>query len=296
MVLIVKLLVVAISVYAVGRLVHLAWTEGALTQSIKALDRLKLAITGFVANVADTVGIGSFAVIVAFDKYWGLVDDQKLPGTLNGQSILPTLCQALFFLQAVPVEIMTLIPLLIGASAGAFLGGYLVSRLDKQRIRRIMFLGYLGIAIMILASKLGVMPVGGELMGLQGIWLVAGVMGMFLSGVLPAIGVGSYAPIQVILFMLGMSPLAAFPIMTASGAFQQSVAAVAFIERKQVALKPSLIMSLAGVVGVLVAAPVITYINSESLRWLLLAVVLYNVHRLWKTSGFKKISAEEVAV
>ena len=287
MVLLIKFLVVAISLYSVGRLFHLAWKESLVTHPLKSLERLKLAITGFVANVADTVGIGSFAVIVAFDKYWNLMDDKKLPGTLNAQSILPTMCQALFFLQVVQVEMQTLIPLLIGASLGGFLGGYLVSRLDKQRIRRFMFIGYSGIALMIIASKLGLLPVGGDLMSLHGMWLAAGVLGMFLSGALPAIGVGAYAPTQVILFMLGMSPLAAFPIMTASGAFQQSVAALAFIQRRQVALKPSIIIGLAGIVGVLVAAPVITYINPESLRWLLLAVVLYNVHRLWKSSVHK---------
>lgn len=289
MVLFIKLLVVAISLYSAGRLFLLAWREGLVTRPLKSLERLRLVVTGFVANVADTVGIGSFAVIVAFDKYWDLVDDQQLPGTLNAQSILPTLCQALFFLQVVQVEMQTLISLLIGASLGGFLGGYLVSRLDKQRIRRFMFIGYSGIALMIIASKMGLLPVGGDLMGLHGIWLAAGVLGMFLAGVLPAIGVGAYAPTQVILFMLGMSPLAAFPIMTASGAFQQSVAALTFIQRKQVALKPSIIIALAGVAGVLVAAPVITYINPESLRWLLLAVVLYNVHRLWKSSVRKAV-------
>ncbi|MDQ2994537.1 MAG: sulfite exporter TauE/SafE family protein [Pseudomonadota bacterium] len=291
---IIKLLVVLICVYATGCLCLLVWKERKSARHLAFIEKLKLAITGFVANIADTVGIGSFAVVVAFDKYWKLMDDQKLPGTLNAHSILPAMCQALFFLQVVQVEVQTLVALIIGASVGGFFGGFFVSRLDKQRIRLLMFIGYLGIAALILASKLGLLPVGGELMGLQGIWLATGVVGMIISGVLPAIGVGAYAPTQVILFLLGMSPLAAFPIMTASGAIQQSVAALAFISRKQVALKASLIMAFAGVVGVLVAAPVITYINSESLRWLLLAVVLYNVSMLWK-STMRKASAEQLA-
>ncbi len=284
MVLFIKILVTVICVYAAGRLFLLAWQERLHTQSLAFIDKIKLGITGFVANVADTIGMGSFAVIVAFDKYWGLMEDDKLPGTLNAHSVLPGLCQALFFLQAVPVEITTLLSLIVAASVGGFFGGFFVSKLDKDRIRLLMFLGYVGVAALIIASKLGLLPIGGDLMSLHGIWLVAGIIGMLLTGTLPAIGVGSYAPTLVILFLLGMSPLAAFPIMTASGSILQSIAALVFIARKQVAVKASLILTSMGVLGVLVAAPMITYINSDSLRWLLLAVVLYNVHQLWKST------------
>jgi len=289
MTLLIKIWVVAISLYVVARMLLLAWKEGPAAHALSALVKTRLAITGFVANVADTLGIGSFAVVVAFNKYWNLVEDEKFPGTLNAHSILPAMCQALFFLQAVQVEVTTLVALIIGASVGGFFGGFFVSGLDKQRIRYLMFIGYIGIAAMILASKLGLLPVGGDLMGLEGIWLAAGVFGMFLSGALPAIGVGAYAPTQVILFLLGMSPIAAFPIMTASGAIQQSVAALAFIIRRQVSFKPALLMAVTGVVGVLVAAPVITFINSENLRWLLLIVVLYNVYRLWSSTVSKPL-------
>lgn len=285
----IKIWVIAISLYVFGRMLPLAWKEGATVRALTPILKWRLAITGFVANVADTLGIGSFAVVVAFNKYWNMVGDEKFPGTLNAHSILPSLCQALFFLQAIQVEVTTLVALIIGASIGGFFGGFFVSRLDKNRVRFLMFIGYIGIAVTILASKLGLLPIGGDLMGLEGIWLAAGVLGMFLSGALPAIGVGAYAPTQVILFLLGMSPLAAFPIMTASGAIQQSVVALAFILRGQVSFRPALLMAAAGVAGVLVAAPVITYINSENLRWLLLIVVLYNVYRLWSSTVSKPL-------
>lgn len=291
MVLFIKILITVFCVYAAGRLFLLAWQERLHTKPLALMEKIKLGITGFVANVADTVGMGSFAVIVAFDKYWNLMEDEKLPGTLNAHSVLPGLCQSLFFLQAVPVEITTLLSLIVAASVGGFFGGFFVSKLDKDRLRFLMFLGYAGIAILIIANKLGLLPIGGELMSLHGIWLVAGIVGMLLTGTLPAIGVGSYAPTLVILFLLGMSPLAAFPIMTASGAILQSTAALVFIARKQVAIKASLILSLTGVLGVLVAAPMITYINSDSLRWLLLAIVLYNVHRLWTSSVRRAVPA-----
>lgn len=281
---IIKFIVVVVCLFVVSKHFLLVWKDRLLAPPLSFLMKLRLAITGFVANVADTVGIGSFAVVVAFNKYWNMVDDQEVPGTLNAHSLLPTMVQALFFLQAVQVEVQSLVALVASASIGGFFGGFFVSRLDKQKIRRLMFLGYVGIALMIIASKMGLLPVGGDLMSLQGNWLIAGIVGMLLVGALPAIGVGAYAPTQVILFLLGMSPLAAFPIMTASGAIQQSVAALAFIIRRQVALKASMVLAFAGVAGVLVAAPIVTYINSDSLRWLLLAVVLYNVYMLWRSS------------
>lgn len=281
---IIKFFVVVVSLYVMGKHFRLVWKERLLVPSLSFLTKLRLAIIGFVANVADTVGIGSFAVVVAFNKHWNIVDDQELPGTLNAHSLLPTMVQALFFLQAVQVEMVTLVALVGSASIGGFFGGFFVSKLDKDKIRKLMFLGYVGIAGILIASKMGMLPVGGDWMSLNGSWLIAGIVGMLLVGALPAIGVGAYAPTQVLLFLLGMSPLAAFPIMTASGAIQQSVAALAFIIRRQVALKASVVLALAGVAGVFVAAPIVTYINSDSLRWLLLAVVLYNVYMLWKSS------------
>ena len=281
-----------ITLLVAGQLFWVTFQQRGNLPILQRTHKIKLVISGFIANVADTIGVGSFAVLVALDKHWQLVDDQELPGTLNAQSPLPAMAQALFFLQAVHVDITTLVALIVSASLGGFLGGYVVANLDKHRVRRLMLAGYLSIAVMILASKLGLLPVGGDLMALHGTWLIAAMLGMFISGVLPAIGVGSYAPIQVILFLLGMSPLAAYPIMTASAAIQQSVAAYAFIQRRQVALKASCIIGLAGIVGVFIAAPLVTYINPNELRWLLLAVVLYNVFMLKKSIDAQELSTQ----
>lgn len=279
----IKLNVILISLFVAWQLFRLAWQQRKTLPSLNRASKVKLMATGFLANIADTIGIGSFAVIVALNKHWRLIDDHEVPGSLNAQGALPTMCQALFFLQAVQVDVTTLVTLIFAASIGGFLGGVVVANLDKQRIRNLMLFGYVGIALMILASKLGLLPVGGDLMALRGLPFVAGIIGMLLTGILPAIGVGAYAPTQVILFLLGMNPLAAFPIMTASAAFQQSVVGLTFIRKGQLALKPSCVISLAGIAGVLVAAPLVTYINSASLRWLLLSVVLYNIAMLWRS-------------
>src|ERR1700722_3979307 len=59
---------------------------------------------GFVTNVFDTLGIGSFATTSAFFKLWGTVPDERIPGTLvvghtppslrnSSTGFRPTLCR-----------------------------------------------------------------------------------------------------------------------------------------------------------------------------------------------------------
>ncbi|MCB1828428.1 MAG: hypothetical protein KDH94_08360, partial [Coxiellaceae bacterium] len=59
-------------------------------------------------------------------------------------------------------------------------------------------------------------------------------------------------------------------------------------------IRTAFVIGLAGVLGVIVAAPLVTYVNPEVLRWLLLLVVLYNVTMLWKTYRNESSSAPSV--
>lgn len=276
-----KVSIVLVSFVVFGMLV--AASRKMKSNKLDTPKKIKLAFTGFIANLADTMGIGSFAVVTALDKIWHLLDDKKLPGTLNSHGILPAMLQALFFLQIVKMDITTLVTLIIGSSIGGFVGGTVVSRLNKQAVRLAMSLGYLGIAFLIFFRQMNWLPLGGEALSLEGNKLIIAFVAMFVVGTLPAIGVGLYAPTQAILFLLGMSPIVAFPIMTSAGALQQPLTALAFIMRRQFASKETIILSFAGIVGVLVAAPWVTSANPQTLRWLLLAIVLLNSKMLWNS-------------
>ena len=67
-------------------------------------------------------GVGSFAVKTACYKQFKLIDDRLLPGTLNGQCVLPTVTQSLIFIGAVQVDPLTLIGMMVAAAAGAAWG------------------------------------------------------------------------------------------------------------------------------------------------------------------------------
>jgi uncharacterized membrane protein YfcA len=248
-----------------------------------SVNKWKLAFSGFVANVADTLGLGSFAVLVAFNKSWKLIDDKKLPGTLNGQSVLPAMLQSLLFLQIVEMDILTLVVLVLGAGIGGLVGGYVVARLDKQAVRLAMCLGFVAIAFLVLSQQMELLPLAGQDNALSARKLPLGFLAMVIAGMLPSIGVGIYAPTQGFLFLLGLSPLVAYPIMTTIGVIAQSVTSYAFVSKNEIALKETMWITFPGIIGVIVAVPLVTYVDPVNLRWLLFVIVTYNAGMIWKS-------------
>ncbi|MGM0440748.1 MAG: sulfite exporter TauE/SafE family protein [Chlamydiota bacterium] len=244
---------------------------------------IKLIIAGLAANIADTIGLGNFAVFVAFNKHWKIIDDKELPGTLNGHTILPAMMQSILFLKLVEIDPLMLMSLVSTACLGGWAGGFLVSRLNKQTMRKVMTFGFIGIGLLIVGRQLNLFPIGGEAIALDSYKLAIGLVGMFFVGMLPSIGVGLYAPIQVLLFFLGLSPLVAFPIMTTTGALVQSMTALAFVTKKGIDLRATILLSFAGMLGVLIAVPFVTLVNMNTLRWLLVGIVFYNAIMMWNT-------------
>ena len=81
--------------------------------------------TGFVTNFFDTLGIGSFATTTSIFRFWKLVRDEVIPGTLNVGHTLPTIAQAFIYIAIVNVDMKTLL-LLIAASVLGILRGILL--------------------------------------------------------------------------------------------------------------------------------------------------------------------------
>src|SRR4030042_6048391 len=57
--------------------------------------------TGVITNLFDTLGIGSFAQQTAIFKFFGLVDDKVIPGTMNVGNTIPTVPQDVILLTPV---------------------------------------------------------------------------------------------------------------------------------------------------------------------------------------------------
>lgn len=271
---ILRLVFIAGGLVFIFMLVQACWRKKQ-SGSFEATPFWPVALIGGVANFLDTLGVGSFAVKTACYKQFKLIDDRVLPGTLNGQCVLPTVTQSLIFVGAVAVEPLTLISMMMAAAAGAAWGARHVASFDRQTIRLVMAISLLVVAGLIFAGLLGLFPVGGDAMGLSGYKLAIALLGNFIFGVLMNVGIGLFAPCMTLVYLLGMNPLAAFPIMMGSTAVLSVFSAGTFIRKGVFDAKAVLAVAIFGPIGVVLAAMLVKSMDMEMLKWLVAFIVIY---------------------
>lgn len=235
---------------------------------------VELAI-GAITDFFDTLGIGAFAPSTALFRLTKVVPDEKIPGTLNVGHTLPTIAQALIFIQIVDVSPGTLLPMIVAAGLGAWLGTAVVGQLPRLQIRLGMGLALLLAASIMLLSLRGILPAGQDALALSGWNWWLGVFGNFVLGLLMPLGIGLYAPCMILVSLLGMSPLAAFPIMMGSCAFLMPISSVGFFHNQRYQISSALGLALAGVPAVLLAAYLVKSLQLDTLRWGVVVVVTY---------------------
>jgi uncharacterized membrane protein YfcA len=239
---------------------------------------------GFVTNVFDTLGIGSFATTSAFFKLWGMVPDEQIPGTLVVGHTPPSLLQAFIFIAVVQVDLATLVLMIASSALGAWLGAGIVSRLPRLQIRLAMGAALTAAAMLMAMTQLHLIPGGGDSLGLSGASLVLAVMGNLIFGALMTLGIGLYAPCMILISLLGMNPRAAFPIMTGSCAVLMSVGSMPFIRSGRYSRKAALGLTVGGIPGVLLAAFVVKSLPLSAVRWLVVAVVIYTASMMLRSA------------
>ena len=89
------------------------------------------------------------------------------------------------------------------------------------------------------------------------------------------LGVGLYAPCMALIYALGMNPLAAFPIMMGSCAFLMPAGSIQFVKKAAYDKKVSIAITLFGSVGVLIAAYIVKSLPLNTVKWLVLIIVIY---------------------
>lgn len=230
-------------------------------------------LIGVVTNFFDTLGIGSFAPTTALLKVTKSIDDRLLPGTLNVAFTIPVMLQAIIFIKAVEVDILTLVSLIGAAVVGAYFGAGIVSNLSRKKIKIIMGFALMTVAFFLLLAILGITDsLGGDATGLTGTKLIASILIFLVLGALMSAGVGLYAPAMVTVLLMGMNPLVAFPIMMGACAFLMPVGSLKFIKENAYAPKLSLFLSLGGVIGVVFATSVVTSMDLDLLKNLVVVV------------------------
>ena len=268
-----------------------AGAEGRARRQAQAADQvirrptvMELTI-GCVVGFFDTLGIGSFAPTTAIFKLRHIVPDELIPGTLNVGLTSAALLESLLMVTAIEVDPVLLITIVLVAAAGAWLGAGIVAHMPRRAIQITMGIALLIAGSVFTARNLGVLPGGGTAMALVG-WKFGLAVGInFVLGALMSAGIGLYAPCMITLALLGMHPLAAFPIMMGACALVQPVASLRFFQTNTFAWGPSLGLALGSIPGVLIAFYVVKSLPLSALRWLVIAVITYAAFAMLRSAA-----------
>jgi len=248
-------------------------------------------LIGFFTNLLDTLGIGSFALTSSMYKLLHAIPDDQIPGTLNVGHALPTVVEAFIFVAVIAVDLRTLILMIAAAILGAWFGAGIVSGWPKRHIQIGLGLALFAAALLMLGSIFKMFPVGGDALGLTGTKLWVAVGCNFMFGAFMQLGVGLYAPCMILIYLLGMNPRSAFPIMMGSCAFLMPVGGYRFIRTGRYSPKAALGLAIGGIPGVLLAAYVIKELPLSYVRWIVVFAVLYTSVMLLRSAAEKNAAA-----
>ena len=245
-------------------------------EDFKSVKYIPVILIGALANFFDTLGIGSYATSTTAFKFTKTCPDELIPGTLNCAYCIPVVTEAVVFIQKVEVDSLTLILMIGSAVLGAVIGASIVSKWNLKKVRIALGCAMIALAIVMVCKLTGVGPFGivGTANVLTGTKLIIGVIGNFVLGALMIVGLGLYAPCMALVLLLGMSADAAFPIMMGSCAFLMPSAGIKFVKEGKYNRATSLVLTLSGVVGVLVACFIITSMPLTLLTWIVTAVMV----------------------
>jgi uncharacterized membrane protein YfcA len=224
----------------------------------------------------------------------GSPPDELIPGTLNVGHNASAFVETLIFTTVVAVEPVLLATMVGSATVGAWLGAGVVGRLPRRSIQICMGVALLTAAAFFTMANLGAFPAGGTAMGLGG-WRFAVAVGVnFALGALLSIGIGNYAPSVVLLSLLGLHPLAAFPIMMGTCGIVQPVAGLRFLNSGRFAWGPSVGLVLGGVFGVLLAVYVVKQLPLWVLRWVVIVVVTYAAVSMLRSATARRLAPQAI--
>ena len=242
-----------------------------------AVPKIEAVVLGAVVSFFDTLGIGSFAPTAAWFKFRKLVPDRLIPQTMLVGLTPPSVLQGIIYLVllGVMVDPLLLVGCILACVMGGLLGVPLVARAKVWVVQSVVAVGLLLAAGAYALTNLNMMPGGGSASSLPLDLTIVAIVASFIFGVLLNFGVGNYAPTLVLLSLMGMDPRLCFPIMAASAGLMGSAASVGHIKMGQMDLRIVLAMTLGGFPAVLIAAFIVKEMPVETLRWLVIVVVLY---------------------
>jgi uncharacterized membrane protein YfcA len=271
------------------------WWRSIVSAKIKVrFPSILQILIGAFTNFLDALGIGSYATTTALFRFFRVVDDRVIPGTLNVGHALPSVVETVIYTTVISVDVSTLFSMIGASSLGAWLGAGIVARWPKRKVQVGMGIALLVAAGLMFMTQMKLFPGGGDSTGVSGIKLMIAVAVNFILGALMTLGIGLFAPCMILVSLLGMNPKVAFPIMMGSCAFLMPVGSIRFIREQSYSLRAALGLSVGGIPAVFLAAYIIKELPLEMVRWLVIAVVIYtSASMLWSAYSEKSAPAAQ---
>lgn len=235
-----------------------------------------LIISSPIIFFCSALGISDFTLSTLFYRKMNFLNDKKLPGTLNTQCVAPVAVMAIAFISVIQVDTTTLLVCIISQMIGAHFGPRIMVKFSLKAIRLIIALGMLSSMFFILAGKFNLMPYGGVENGLDSARLIIAAACLMTFGALNSLGIGSYTPTLVTLYILGLNPLAAFPIIMGAAAFSVPLSSIQYIKYGLYSRKVTLIAGSFGVLGACVGVQFLHALDISKLQWLIVIILFYS--------------------
>jgi uncharacterized membrane protein YfcA len=239
---------------------------------------------GAATDFLDTLGVGSFATTTAVLRLAHLVDDENIPGTLNVGHAIPTILEAALFISVVPVDIVTLLSMVLAGGIGAWFGTGIVVHWPRRMVQRGMAIALIVTAAFMALRMLASLSLSSGTTQLTGIALLIAIAASLLIGALTSLGIGNYAPTMAVTYLLGMDQKAVFPVMAASAALILPAAAIRFYRSGRFDRTTATGLAIGGIPGVLIAVYLVKSLPLDVVRWIVVGVLLYTSVTLWISS------------
>jgi uncharacterized membrane protein YfcA len=275
------------------------WLAARRRQGLRGRPQLPDVAIGALTTFLDTLGIGSFAPTTALLKFRGKVADELIPGTLNVGLNAAAFVETFLLISVVAVQPALLASMVAASAVGAWLGAGVVSRMPRRSIQLFMGVALLLAASFFAMSNLGAFPAGGTVLGLAGWKFPFAVVVSFVLGALMCVGIGNYAPLMILLALLGMAPIGAYPIMMASDGLLQPVASLGFFRSGRFSHVASLGLTAGSFIGVPAAFLILDYVlkspDVRPIRWLITFVVIYAAVSMLRSARRERAAARAAA-
>jgi uncharacterized membrane protein YfcA len=238
------------------------------------------ALLGAVTNFFDSLGIGSYAPSTAWIRLRRLTPDANIPAILTVGHCIPSVVEAMIFIQIIKVDPILLAGCIGSAVLGSIVGVRLVVRAPVRVVQAMVGTALMIAAVLFAMTNLKLMPGGGTALSLPLTVMLPVFAVHFVLGALMTFGIGMYAPSLILLSLLGLNPVAAFPIMMGACAFLMPVAGVEFLRKQKLDLRVVTGITLGGVPAILVGAFLVKSLPLTTVRWGVVVVVIYAASQL----------------